>query len=51
MQNSEIKEVFGKKVSFTLVDATNVELSSKQMLNDNKEYYVLWYDAKMKNYL
>lgn len=53
MSNIEIEEVYNKRVNFTLVDKDDKEFSAKDIAKQTtkNEYYVLWYDAKMKNYL
>jgi hypothetical protein len=51
MSNVEIEEVYNKKVQFTLLNNEGKEFTEKNTLNNTSEYYVLWYDAKMKNYL
>ena len=49
MQNTEIDDIFNKKVRFVLFDRNGKEFT--QSLQEPGTYYVLWYDAKMKNYL
>ena len=49
MQNTEIDEVQNKKVDFVLFTQQGKEFSPSQF--SGREYYVLWYDSKMKNYL
>lgn len=49
MQNTEVEEVQGKSVSFVLFDAEGKEFSDRVL--NHRDYTVLWYDAKMKNYL
>jgi hypothetical protein len=49
MQNTEIEELANKKVSFQLETNEGKDYSEKD--NCGREYVVLWYDAKMKNYL
>ncbi len=51
MQNTEVEEFQNKKVQFVLFDAAGKEFSDREIVKNEKDYYVLWYDAKMKNYL
>ncbi|CAI2366906.1 unnamed protein product [Moneuplotes crassus] len=46
MQNTEIIEFTKKKVAYSLYDRNNNEITS---MGDN--YTILWYDARMKNYI
>ena len=49
MQNTEVEELQNKKVDFVLFDTQGKEFSDRQL--NQRDYTVLWYDAKMKNYL
>ena len=49
MQNTEIEDFQNKKVSFTLFNQQGKQFT-EQSINGG-DYVVLWYDAKMKNYL
>ncbi len=51
MQNNEVEELQDKRVSFVLFDQQGKEFSDHNILENGRDYYVLWYDAKMKNYL
>ena len=44
--NKEVKELKGKKIKYSFYDQSNKEI------NDfGYNYTILWYDARMKNYL
>lgn len=49
MQNTEIEDIYNKKVQFLLFDTNGKGFSEKDIRQG--DYYVFWYDAKMKNYL
>ena len=51
MQNTEIEEVQNKKVRIVLFDSEGKQFNESNIINGRNEYYVMWYDAKMKNYL
>ena len=51
MQNNEIKDIFQKEVKFVLYDKSDKEFTEVNTKNERNEYFVLWYDAKMKNYI
>lgn len=38
-------------VSFVLKDGKGNKVNNEHYANNKNEYYVFWYDAKMKNYL
>ena len=53
MQNKEIEEVDGKKVRFVLFDQHGQQFNEESILknkNSQPQYYIIWYDKKMKNY-
>ena len=53
MQNKEIEEVDGKKVRFVLFDQSGNQFNEESILknkNSQPQYYIIWYDKKMKNY-
>ena len=43
--------VYKKKIRFVLFDQENKAFDENSTVNNNNEYFVLWYDAKMKNYI
>jgi len=49
MQNKEVEEFQGRNVKFRLKDAHGNLFTEKDI--GQHEYVVLWYDAKLKNYL
>lgn len=51
MQNTEIEDLYNKKVTFILYDSNGKEFTENDLVKSGNEYYVFWYDAKMKNYL
>ena len=51
MQNNEIVDLKNKRVKFIIFDKANKAFTDEQSLNRSNTYTVLWYDAKMKNYL
>lgn len=51
MQNTEVEDFQNKNVSFVVFDGAGKEFSDREIRTNGKDYYVLWYDAKMKNYL
>ncbi len=51
MQNTEVEDFLNKRVEFVLYDSAGNEFSDRNIVSNGRDYYVLWYDAKMKNYL
>ncbi len=51
MQNQEVDDVYNKFARFVLRDRNDNDITEKNIVNQNNEYTVFWYDAKMKNYL
>lgn len=50
MQNKEAEELQNRRVTYLLFDTDGEQYSEKDIKKQNKEYAVLWYDCKMKNY-
>ncbi len=51
MQNSEVEDLQNKKITFQLYNTEGKPFTETAIRSNGRDYFVFWYDAKMKNYL
>lgn len=51
MQNNDLEDYYLKEVRFVLYDKDNKEFNEGNLKNNQNEYTVFWFDAKMRNYI
>lgn len=51
MQNTEVEDLQDKRVTFQIYNPKGNPFTDSSIRANGRDYYVLWYDAKMKNYL